>query len=55
MATGLVIQVTVALNQTDLQYYHYVIQSGALVVLSVLGWLIVSWKVWQIKKFRKSS
>jgi len=39
--TGVVLCVLVPVNQTDVQYYRYVIQSGLLVVLTILSWIAV--------------
>lgn len=52
MASGIVYFLTVPLNQVDQQYYQYVIQPGVLIVLTLLSWLVVVWKIWQIKKTR---
>jgi hypothetical protein len=48
--TGAVIQVLVPLNQLDIQYYRFVIQSGLLVVLAVLSWIAVSWQALRLRK-----
>lgn len=47
--SGLVIQVTVPLSLADLQYYQYVIQSGVLLVLSFVLWVLVAWQVWRFR------
>ena len=47
--TGLVSQMTVPLNQTDLQYYQYIIKSGILIALTLLLWVIIFWKVWRLR------
>ena len=49
--TGLNISVLEFLNQTDTLYYQYIIQSGVLIVLTVIAWLAVSWIA---LKFRKT-
>jgi hypothetical protein len=48
--TGVVLQVLVPVNQTDIQYYRYVIQSGLLVVLTILSWIAVFWQVHHLRK-----
>mgnify|MGYP001558729566 CR=1 FL=1 len=48
--TGIMIQIVVPLNQTDMQYYRYVIQSGLLVVLTILSWIAVSWQALRLKR-----
>jgi hypothetical protein len=48
--TGIVIQVLWPLSQSDIQYYQYVIQSGALIILTVLLWFGV---FYSLHKFRK--
>ena len=48
--TGGVVQVIVPLNQTDMQYYRYVIQSGLLVVLTILSWIGVFWQALRLKR-----
>jgi len=48
--TGIVIQILVPLNQTDLQYYNYIIQSGVLIVLTIIMWIVVLWRVKKLKK-----
>ncbi len=48
--TGAVIQVLVPLNQTDIQYYRYVIQSGLLVILTILSWIAVFWQALRLRK-----
>ena len=42
--------VVVPVNQTDIQYYRYVIQSGLLVVLSILSWIAVFWQALRLRK-----
>jgi hypothetical protein len=46
-ATGIVPQMIVQLNQTDLQYYNYIIKSEVLFALTLLLWAIVFWKAWR--------
>ena len=53
--TGVVSQVLVPVNQTDIQYYRYVIQSGLLVVLTILSWIAVFWQVLQLRKLYSQS
>ncbi len=48
--TGLQSQIIIPLNQADQQYYHYIIQTGILIVPTLFSWLVVAWKIWQIKK-----
>ena len=48
--TGIVIQVTWPLSQSDIQYYQYVIQSGALIILAVLLWFGVFYSLHEFKK-----
>ena len=48
--TGLMIQVTWPLNQTDVQYYRYVIQSGLLVVFTFLSWIAFIWQLLRLRK-----
>jgi hypothetical protein len=48
--TGIVNQVIWPLSQSDIQYYQYMIQSGALIILSVLLWLGVFWSAWKFQK-----
>jgi hypothetical protein len=50
--TGIVIQVIWPLSQSDIQYYRYVIQTGALIVLTLLLWFGV---FWSIRKFGKAA
>jgi len=50
--TGVVLQVLVPVNQTDIQYYRYVIQSGLLVGLTILSWIAVSWQALRLRKLR---
>jgi hypothetical protein len=50
--TGIVAQVIWPLSQSDIQYYQYVIQSGALIILTVLLWLGV---FYSLHKFRKAT
>ena len=38
------------LSEADSQYYRYVIQSGVLLVLTLVMWIIVAWKAWRIRK-----
>ncbi|HEX9862721.1 MAG TPA: hypothetical protein VGB11_05490 [Candidatus Bathyarchaeia archaeon] len=38
------------LNQADSDYYRYVIKSGVLVVLTLLLWVIVFWRVWKMRR-----
>jgi len=48
--TGLMIQVTWPLNQTDVQYYRYVIQTGLLIVLTFSSWIAFVWQLLRLKK-----
>jgi len=48
--TGGVVQVIVPVNQTDTQFYRYVIQSGLLVVLTILSWIAVFWQALRLRK-----
>jgi hypothetical protein len=48
--TGIVAQVVWPLSQSDIQYYQYVIQSGLLIVLTVLLWLGVFLEYTEIPK-----
>lgn len=50
--TGIVAQVIWPLSVSDIQYYQYVIQSGVLIVLTVLLWLGV---FYSLHKFRKAT
>ena len=52
--TGLVSQIIVPLNQTDLQYYQYIIKSGILMALTLILWVIIFWKVWKLRASHKS-
>jgi hypothetical protein len=45
-----VIQVLVPVNQTDIQYYRYVIQPGLLVMLTILSWIAVFWQALRLRK-----
>jgi hypothetical protein len=53
--TGIVLPVLVPMNQTDIQYYRYVIQSGLLVALTILLWIAVFWQVLQLRKLFSQS
>jgi hypothetical protein len=49
--TGAVITMVVPVNQTDMQYYRYIIQSGLLAVLTILSWIAVFWsarRLWKL-------
>jgi hypothetical protein len=48
--TGVMIAVITPLNQADIQYYRYIVQSGVLVVLTLLSWLAVFVMVLKIRK-----
>jgi hypothetical protein len=48
--TGVVVQVLVPVNQADTQFYRYVIQSGLLVVLTILSWIAVFWQALRLRK-----
>jgi hypothetical protein len=48
--SGTIIQVLVPVNQTDIEYYRYVIQSGLLVVLTILSWIAVLLQGLQLRK-----
>ena len=50
--TGLMIQLIEPLNQVDVQYYRFIVQSGLLAGLTFLAWLAVAW---QIMRFKKTS
>jgi hypothetical protein len=52
--TGAVITMVVPVNQTDIQYYRYIIQSGLLVVLTILSWLAVFWSARRLWKLDSS-
>jgi uncharacterized membrane protein len=39
--TGLVIAIVEPLNQTDTKYYQYIINSGVLIVLTIVFWLAI--------------
>lgn len=47
---GFVTKVTVPLEQTDLNYYNYIINSGVLIMLTILLWILVSWRIWKLIK-----
>lgn len=48
--TGIVILVLVPLNQMDLQYYNYIIKSGILLVLTLIMWIILLWRILKLKQ-----
>jgi hypothetical protein len=48
--TGIVVQVIWPLNVSDIQYYQYVIQTGALIIITVLLWLGVFYSLHKFKK-----
>lgn len=48
--TGIVVSVLVPLNQMDLQYYNYIIKSGILLVITLIMWIIVLWRVLKLKQ-----
>jgi hypothetical protein len=48
--TGPNISVLELLNQTDTLYYQYIIQSGVLIVLSIISWLAVLWIALRARK-----
>jgi hypothetical protein len=50
--TGINISVGEFLNQSDTIYYQYIIQSGVLIVLTIISWFAVFWIA---LKFRKQS
>lgn len=50
MPTGPVISIIESLNQADTQYYRYIIQSGVLIVLTVLLWIAVFWRALKLRK-----
>ena len=52
--TGINISVLEFLNQTDTQYYQYIIQSGVLIVLTVISWFAVFWIALKFRKTSKS-
>jgi hypothetical protein len=47
--TGLAGQMLTELDLVDSQYYRYIIQSGVLVALTTLLWVIVFWRVWRMR------
>lgn len=48
--TGLMTQVTWPLNQTDVQYYRYVIRTGLLIVLTFSLWIAIIWQFLRLRK-----
>ena len=36
------------LNQSDVQYYNYIIKSGVLIALTFLFWIVDAWLAWKI-------
>ena len=50
--TGLTISVGVFLSEINVQYYRYIIQSGVLVALTVVSWLIVIWRAVKLARNR---
>src|SRR4030042_2430758 len=48
--TGPNISVLEFLNQTDTQYYQYIIRSGVLIVLTIIAWLAVFWIALKLRK-----
>jgi len=51
--TGIFPAMAVPLNQTEIDYYNYIIKSGILIALTSLMWILVSWRVWKLLKQNK--
>ncbi|MCW3999491.1 MAG: hypothetical protein NWE93_04575 [Candidatus Bathyarchaeota archaeon] len=47
--TGPNISVIEFLNQTDTLYYQIIIQTGVLIILTVILWLAVFWVTWRLR------
>jgi len=43
------------LNELDLWYYRYVINSGVLLYVTLLLWALVAWRAWRIMKYTRRS
>ena len=52
--SGLAGEMTTQFDQEDYTYYNYVIRSGVLIVLTIVLWIIVLWKVWRMRAFREN-
>ena len=50
--TGLTPSVLLFLTAVDANYYQYIIQSGVLVALTVVSWLIVIWRAVKLARNR---
>ena len=50
--TGVIISLGVFLSEINVQYYRYIIQSGVLIALTVVSWLIVIWRVVKLARNR---
>ena len=50
LPSGIGGQMLTLLNETDTQYYTYVIRSGILIYLTVALWAITFWQSWKTKK-----
>ena len=48
-STGFVSQVFTECGQEDYLYYNYVIRSGVLLVITLLLWSIVIWRIWKMR------
>jgi len=40
----------VPLNQAEINYYNYIIKSGILIILTILMWTLVAWRIWKLRK-----
>ena len=47
--TGFVYGFPTECDQEDYLYYNYVIRSGVLVVITLLLWSIVIWRIWKMR------
>jgi hypothetical protein len=52
--TGINISVLEFLNQSDTQYYQFIIQSGVLIVLTIISWFAVFWIAFRFRKTKSS-
>lgn len=50
--TGLAGEMSTQFDQQDYTYYNYVIKSGVLIVLTIVLWIIVFWKIWRMRAVR---
>ena len=50
---GIFPAITVPLNQIETHYYNYIIKSGILIVLTILLWSFVAWRIWKLRKQKK--